>query len=161
MGRCGGYTIRGSCHVHRTPGRQPVCELRASKLVLLELESECGVYQQAFVLTEGFTHYRTSDRGRTWRSFEMPAAPSMVAKPLTFHSDKKKYGYILYQGTQCKQDKGWGLSCDDVVRIFFRLGLCRADVSVDVDVLHQRSFQRQTSALATRHLQLSIRPQYD
>ncbi|KZT00997.1 Oligoxyloglucan reducing end-specific cellobiohydrolase [Laetiporus sulphureus 93-53] len=67
----------------------------------------------AFVLTRGTTHYRTEDRGRTWRRFEMPIQPALVGKPLSFHSDPKKYGYILYQGTSCERSTGWGSICHD------------------------------------------------
>jgi len=45
----------------------------------------------------------------------MPAAPAYVARPLSFHSDPKKYGYVLYQGTAC-QAHGWGEQCHDEVR---------------------------------------------
>ncbi|KAE9394646.1 VPS10 domain-containing receptor SorCS1 precursor, partial [Gymnopus androsaceus JB14] len=40
----------------------------------------------AFALTMGTTHYRTEDRGKTWRSFDMPVPPALVARPLSFHS---------------------------------------------------------------------------
>lgn len=71
---------------------------------------------QAFVLTQGTTHYRTDDRGQTWRSFEVPIAPSYVARPLAFHSDPSKYGYIIYQGTKCEREGGWSSICHDEVR---------------------------------------------
>ncbi|OBZ73619.1 Vacuolar protein sorting/targeting protein 10 [Grifola frondosa] len=60
----------------------------------------------AFILSRGRTHYRTEDRGKTWRPFDMPIEPALVAKPLSFHSDKSKYGYILYQGTSCERSGG-------------------------------------------------------
>jgi len=66
----------------------------------------------AFVLGEGTRHYRTEDRGRTWRPFDVPLPPAMVASPLSFHSDPKKYGYILYQGMRCTR-QGWGSVCHD------------------------------------------------
>jgi len=65
-----------------------------------------------FVLTDGTTHYRTEDRGKTWRSFNVPLEPALVSQPLSFHSDPKKYGYILYQGTKCDK-QGWGAQCHD------------------------------------------------
>ena len=66
-------------------------------------------------------HYRTEDRGRTWRPFTVPARPSLVAQPLSFHSDLKKYGYILYQGTVC-EGVGWGTKCrDHVIDIYFHI----------------------------------------
>jgi hypothetical protein len=69
---------------------------------------------QAFVLTRGTTHYRTEDRGKSWRPFEVPIPPALVAKPLAFHSDLEKYGYVLYQGTVCDKS-GWGAVCHDEV----------------------------------------------
>ncbi|TFK37398.1 vacuolar protein sorting/targeting protein 10 [Crucibulum laeve] len=66
----------------------------------------------AFVLTDSTKHYRTEDRGKTWRSFELPIQPALVARPLSFHSNPKKYGYILYQGTSCDRI-GWGAVCHD------------------------------------------------
>ncbi|KIM90139.1 hypothetical protein PILCRDRAFT_811868 [Piloderma croceum F 1598] len=66
----------------------------------------------AFILTKGKTHYRTEDRGKNWRSFDMPISPAFAPQPLSFHSDPTKYGYILYQGTVCEQ-KGWVSLCHD------------------------------------------------
>ncbi|KIY66769.1 vacuolar protein sorting/targeting protein 10 [Cylindrobasidium torrendii FP15055 ss-10] len=68
--------------------------------------------RMAFLLTRGKRHYRTDDRGKSWRAFDMPLAPALVAKPLSFHSDPKKFGYILYQGTKCERI-GWGQLCHD------------------------------------------------
>ncbi|KAG8926574.1 vacuolar protein sorting/targeting protein PEP1 [Tulasnella sp. 418] len=56
----------------------------------------------AFVLTRGKTHYRTTDRGATWQTFEMPLPPALISSPLSFHADKTKFGHILYQGTNCE-----------------------------------------------------------
>ncbi|KAI0248766.1 Oligoxyloglucan reducing end-specific cellobiohydrolase [Lactifluus subvellereus] len=69
--------------------------------------------RMAFVLTRGTTHYRTEDRGQTWRSFEMDVPPSYVPRPLTFHSDPAKYGYVLYQGTKCEREDSWSSICHD------------------------------------------------
>ncbi|KAF5354534.1 hypothetical protein D9758_011247 [Tetrapyrgos nigripes] len=66
--------------------------------------------QYGFVLTAGKRHYRTEDRGKTWRPFDVPVKPSFATKPLSFHA--KKPGYILYQGTDCDKD-GWGAICHD------------------------------------------------
>ncbi|KAG6330590.1 hypothetical protein ID866_8498 [Astraeus odoratus] len=60
----------------------------------------------AFVLTSGTTHFRTEDRGRTWRPFDVPSPPAYTTVPLSFHSDPAKWGYVLYQGTECSQS-GW------------------------------------------------------
>ncbi|KAH9989911.1 Oligoxyloglucan reducing end-specific cellobiohydrolase [Russula compacta] len=70
--------------------------------------------RMAFVLTRGKTHYRTEDRGQTWRSFNVPLSPSYVARPLSFHSDPAKYGYVIYQGTECRREEGgWSSICHD------------------------------------------------
>lgn len=66
----------------------------------------------AFVLTDGTKHYRTEDRGHSWRPFEMSISPALVQKPLSFHSDTDKYGYVLYQGTTCDR-VGWSGRCFD------------------------------------------------
>ena len=71
-------------------------------------------FTQAFVLSESTVHYRTEDRGRTWRQFTAPVPPALVAQPLSFHSDPKNYGYILYQGTSCETEN-WGAKCRDHV----------------------------------------------
>ena len=73
--------------------------------------------QQAFVLTNDKTHYRTEDRGKTWRSFEVPVSPAPVSDPLSFHSDPSKSGYILFQGMKCQGTGWWGVkTCHDEVR---------------------------------------------
>ncbi|KAJ7281966.1 vacuolar protein sorting/targeting protein 10 [Mycena rebaudengoi] len=69
----------------------------------------------AFVLTRSTTHYRTEDRGKSWHPFEVPIPPALVTKPLAFHSDREKYGYVLYQGTACDKS-GWGAVCHDEMR---------------------------------------------
>ncbi|KAJ7019632.1 vacuolar protein sorting/targeting protein 10 [Mycena alexandri] len=66
----------------------------------------------AFVLTRTKTHYRTEDRGKTWRTFDVPAEAAFVTRPLSFHSDPQKYGHILYQGTVCDKS-GWDAICHD------------------------------------------------
>ncbi|KAF9524397.1 Oligoxyloglucan reducing end-specific cellobiohydrolase [Crepidotus variabilis] len=68
--------------------------------------------QYGFVLTDGTTHYRTEDHGRTWRSFQVPVEPALVSRPLSFHSDPKKYDHILYQGMSCTR-QGWSNRCHD------------------------------------------------
>ena len=64
---------------------------------------------KGFVLTDGKTHYQTEDRGKT---FDVPFEPALVGQPLSFHSDPKKYGHILYQGLHCVK-QGWGYKCHD------------------------------------------------
>ncbi|KAG2364310.1 vacuolar protein sorting/targeting protein 10 [Suillus spraguei] len=67
----------------------------------------------AFVLTNSYTHYRTDDRGKSWRTFNVPELISYVPKPLSFHSDPQKQEYTLFQGTQCDKIP-WGEQCRDV-----------------------------------------------
>jgi hypothetical protein len=87
---------------------------------ILESDEIIGVIEHpfahslAFALTRGQKHYRTTDRGKSWRSFEVPLPPALVARPLSFHSDSTKSGYILYQGTRCEKSPfGWGSVCHD------------------------------------------------
>ncbi len=77
---------------------------------------------KAFVLTDGKTHYRTEDRGRTWRPFDVPFEPALVPQPLSFHSDPKKYGHILYQGLNCVK-QGWGHKCHDEASHSFNISI--------------------------------------
>ncbi|KIH95132.1 vacuolar protein sorting protein [Sporothrix brasiliensis 5110] len=56
--------------------------MAAVRLVMHEYHPE-----RAFVLTEGITHYRTEDRGKTWQSFLTDAESSMFQYDvLTFHA---------------------------------------------------------------------------
>jgi hypothetical protein len=71
---------------------------------------------KAFALTDNMIHYRTADRGRMWRSFEVPVPPALVARRLSFHSDPKKWGSILYQATLCNR-QGWDAVCHNKVRV--------------------------------------------
>ncbi|EIM80281.1 Oligoxyloglucan reducing end-specific cellobiohydrolase [Stereum hirsutum FP-91666 SS1] len=68
--------------------------------------------RMGFALTRGKTHYRTDDRGKTWRTLEVPVPPAFMSRPLSFHSDPAKNGYILYQGVSCVR-QGWGEVCHD------------------------------------------------
>ena len=109
---------------------------------------------QAFVLTRGTTHYRTEDRGQTWRSFEMPLPPSKLARPLSFHSDPSKFGYIIYQGTKCEREGGWSSMCHDEVcpTCFFKRRLfLTSEHSPTIprrlsQIHHNRSYLRPRSA---------------
>ncbi|KAG0704558.1 hypothetical protein DFH29DRAFT_910863 [Suillus ampliporus] len=67
----------------------------------------------AFVLTNSLIHYRTDDRGKTWRTFEVPEPVAYVSKPLSFHSDPSKSGYTLFQAAECEHNP-WGDRCQDV-----------------------------------------------
>ncbi|KAH6886046.1 hypothetical protein BKA70DRAFT_1336363 [Coprinopsis sp. MPI-PUGE-AT-0042] len=54
------------------------------------------------VLEGDTTHYMTGDRGKTWRSFETPSPPALAARLLSFHSEPKQFGYILFRDTHCE-----------------------------------------------------------
>lgn len=69
------------------------------------------------------------DRGQTWQSFDVPLRPASIGRPLSFHSDPKKYGYVLYQGTKCESRMPWGGgNCVDEVRL--RSRRCRGTIGV-------------------------------
>ena len=52
----------------------------------------------------------TSNRGKSWHKFKVPAELSMSQRPLSFHSEK--HDHIIYQGTVC-EGSGWGAVCHD------------------------------------------------
>ena len=80
------------------------------------------------------------NRGESWQSFDMPLPPAMIGKPLSFHSDPKKWGYILYQGTACDKSGGWGATCHDEVR---QIALLSTFVLKLVqDLLHKRRLRQ-------------------
>ena len=67
---------------------------------------------QAFILTGETTHYRTSDRGKSWHEFRVDDPPSMLQPPLVFSADNEDF--ILYIGTRCTNSGGWsGFTCRD------------------------------------------------
>lgn len=122
--------------------------------------SSHSIITQAFVLTDEIVHYRTEDRGKTWRPFEVLAPPASVAQPLSFHSDPKNVGYILYQGTDCETIGGWRARCRDHV-IDFDLHISEtADFLEILDVLHQRSLQRRYQNPSNRHHSMPFRSQF-
>ncbi|CAK7234320.1 vacuolar protein sorting/targeting protein PEP1 [Sporothrix curviconia] len=56
--------------------------MEASRLVMHDFHPE-----RAYVLTEGITHYRTEDRGKTWKTFLTDAETSLFQYDvLTFHA---------------------------------------------------------------------------
>lgn len=64
--------------------------------------------KRAYILTEGTRHYRTSDRGKTWLSFDSGAEMSMFRPDiLQFHaSDPDR---IIFNGMACQ-----GIFCQEV-----------------------------------------------
>ncbi|KAI5466330.1 vacuolar protein sorting/targeting protein 10 [Mariannaea sp. PMI_226] len=60
----------------------------------------------AFVLTQDTTHYKTTDRGKTWTKFSSGTYPSPYqAQSLVFHADDPER--IIFNGIRCE-----GLWCD-------------------------------------------------
>lgn len=54
---------------------------------------------RAYVLTEDATHYRTEDRGETWKEFWTDSSPDTALEPLSFHAgDKDK---IILNAMDC------------------------------------------------------------
>jgi hypothetical protein len=73
------------------------------------------LFSQAFVLSKGKKHYRTTNRGETWQTFEVPAAPAIASEVLGFHADN--WEWVLYSGQHCESLGGWlGQTCFDEVR---------------------------------------------
>ena len=81
-----------------------------SHITPLYLIAEAVLFQ-AFILSKGKRHYRSTDRGQTWQPFNVPVPPAFMSEPLAFHADKQRSGYIIYQGTKCDLR-----SCLDMVR---------------------------------------------
>ncbi|KAH8994731.1 Oligoxyloglucan reducing end-specific cellobiohydrolase [Lactarius hatsudake] len=102
----------------------------------------------AFILTQGTTHYRTEDRGQSWRSFEVPIPPSYVAHPLSFHSDSSKYGYIIYQGTKCEREGGWSSMCH--YETYYTKEAFSDDPKLLLPEISQCSFARSSKAFKPR-----------
>ncbi|KAG8692567.1 vacuolar protein sorting/targeting protein PEP1, partial [Ceratobasidium sp. 394] len=65
--------------------------------------------RMAFILGETTKHWRTTNRGKTWQSFDMPHPVALTSSPLSFHSDKKNSEWILMQVWDCKKTN-WGFS---------------------------------------------------
>ncbi|KAI7972263.1 hypothetical protein EIK77_003687 [Talaromyces pinophilus] len=56
--------------------------------------------QKAYILGRHGIHWVTTDQGRTWREFEVPAAPStFVYEPLRFHGEDSSK--VIFQGERC------------------------------------------------------------
>lgn len=72
---------------------------------------------QAFVLSKGKKHYRTTNRGETWQSFEVPNEPAVASEVLSFHSDN--WEWILYSAQHCESLGGFlSRNCIDEVSYF-------------------------------------------
>ncbi|KAG8814363.1 vacuolar protein sorting/targeting protein PEP1, partial [Serendipita sp. 399] len=104
---------QGTVHISDDEGKSwkpvdGVPEREASQLIEHPFDNRV-----AFILTTGKQHYRTQDRGKTWRSFKLPLPPAYTSTPLAFHASEKKAGYILYQGTKCERHFIGHKTCHD------------------------------------------------
>ncbi|KAN0063715.1 vacuolar protein sorting/targeting protein PEP1 [Thecaphora frezii] len=65
--------------------------------------------KQAYILSSGNTHWRTTNRGASWQEFKTPEPPSVRSgPPLEFHGDQKHWDYIIFTGKKCTMWTPWG-----------------------------------------------------
>lgn len=58
--------------------------------------------RQAFILSDGTEHWRTTNRGATWQRFKTRDPPAeRGGLPLLFHGDEKHREAIIYMGKRC------------------------------------------------------------
>lgn len=55
--------------------------------------------ERAYLLTNGATHFATSDRGKSWYPIQFPYRPAPNGAPLVFHASNPDY--VLYAGVEC------------------------------------------------------------
>ncbi|UZJ55856.1 hypothetical protein CBS101457_005176 [Exobasidium rhododendri] len=69
-----------------------------------------------FILSNAKKHWRSTDRGKTWHSFETPEPPAVRAgAPLEFNADEKHWGHIIFTGKKCSTWTPWGAAlCHDL-----------------------------------------------
>ncbi|CAG8491123.1 2595_t:CDS:10, partial [Paraglomus occultum] len=67
--------------------------------------------RNAYIITGGTTHYKTTDSGKSWKMFTTEVGPSKRSTVLSFHAGRPDY--ILFRGTRCTDGSGWGADCDD------------------------------------------------
>ncbi|KAI9740380.1 MAG: vacuolar protein sorting/targeting protein PEP1 [Cirrosporium novae-zelandiae] len=62
--------------------------------------------KKAYILSDGDTHWKTNDQGKTWKPFQMPAMPLGFRSPFSFHagnSDKLMFTGAECEGFQCEE----------------------------------------------------------
>lgn len=102
--------------------------------------------RQAFILSDGREHWRTTNRGDSWQRFHTPTAPSVQSGgPLDFHADPRHYDYILFTGKQCSQRLWWNL-CHDTV--YYTTDAFASDVHVLMDVVVRCSWAKATPEIS-------------
>ena len=82
-----------------------VKDVPAGKVLLLIMHKFDD--KTAYALTEGTTHYKTTDRGASWSKFDADAAPSAFQPEiLVFHADDPDR--VIFNGMKCD-----GIFCND------------------------------------------------
>ncbi|KAJ7042878.1 Oligoxyloglucan reducing end-specific cellobiohydrolase [Mycena alexandri] len=90
-----------SLYVSHDTGRSWARETRIPVGIVDDVILHPAHSRVAFVITNAQTHFRTQDGGHTWLPLELPPDPAPRVKALSFHSDPRKSGYILYQSEVC------------------------------------------------------------
>lgn len=76
--------------------------------VLLELSMHPDDHERAFIITTENTHYRTSNRGKTWEEFFTNGKASIFREALTYHAGDPDR--IIFNGMDCI-----GIFCEELV----------------------------------------------
>ncbi|TVY42152.1 Vacuolar protein sorting/targeting protein [Lachnellula occidentalis] len=74
---------------------------------LLELSMHPDDHQRAYIITTETTHYRTSDRGKTWEEFSTDAQATIFREALTYHAGDPDR--IIFNGMDCT-----GIFCEEL-----------------------------------------------
>ena len=75
---------------------------------LLELSMHPDDHQRAYIITTEKTHYRTSNRGKTWEEFSTDAQATIFREALTYHTGDPDR--IIFNGMDCKE-----IFCEELV----------------------------------------------
>ncbi|KAI8971058.1 hypothetical protein BDB01DRAFT_854995 [Pilobolus umbonatus] len=65
--------------------------------------------ERAYVLGKNKVHWKTVDRGKTWKEFSTPVEPATSNSLLSFHADRSNY--VLFTGFKCKLGSWTGVDC--------------------------------------------------
>jgi photosystem II stability/assembly factor-like uncharacterized protein len=74
-------------------------EYERMKGKVVEIQPHPYDNQKAYLLGLHGTHWITTDQARTWRPFDLRAAPSMLNRPLAFHGRDSRR--VIFHGEQC------------------------------------------------------------
>lgn len=81
----------------------------SSKTTLTRIMPHPFDFQRAYALTNGSTHYATTDRGKTWHAIELPLNTVPTGNPFVFHASNPDY--VLYAGIECTGTEFLQLKC--------------------------------------------------